>query len=90
MASNHDLISLYEQFWTTLQNKGYIKLVTKTSVIVARIASMTPATKSNYDRIVKLEEVDISGRKIPQTTFKLSDLVEAENVSLVIAKVKGL
>jgi hypothetical protein len=51
---------------------------------------MTPATKSNYDRIVKLEEVDISGRKIPQTTFKLSDLVEAENVSLVIAKVKGL
>lgn len=85
---DHSLISIYEQFWTAFQTNAYIKLVMKNRIVVARIAALTPSPKSNYDRIVKLEDIDIYGNKIPPTTFKLSDLLECENTALLAATLK--
>lgn len=88
MASNHDLISLYEQFWDVRQRNGYIKLISKAGSVTARIADIRPGTKSEYDRLIILQDVDISGKKVTQTTFKLSDLVDAETVPLTVVRLK--
>lgn len=88
MASDHDLISLYEQFWTVRQRNGYIKIITKAGSVTARIADIRPGTKAGYDRIIVLQDVDISGKKVAQTTFKLSDLIEVEETPLIIGKLK--
>lgn len=75
---DYNLIALLEQFWMCKRQNGYVRLLLKGTVVIARIADIAPITNDRYDRIVKLEKNDINDKAIKETTFKLSDLVSVE------------
>jgi hypothetical protein len=83
--TDHDLISLYEKIWQARLNGGYIKLITKADVIVARIAEVKPLVKSQ-DRTIVLEGKDVYGKPIPARSFKLSEIRSIESVNLLMIK----
>lgn len=78
MAANYDLIALLEQFWTCKRRNGYVRILMKGTVTIARIAEINSLPTSRYDRIIKLESTDINGKEIKDSVFKLSDLLSVE------------
>jgi 5S rRNA maturation endonuclease (ribonuclease M5) len=87
MLSDSELIILYESFWNIRNRGGYVKVITKATTVVARIKEIRKMTTE--DRVVILEDVDINGKPIKGPKFKLSEVLESEEVLLITIKTKA-